>query len=189
LFDNENHVKKPDFLLKGSCLLDLIISHLSNESKDNLMSQCIHFSTNSYKKPLFNYINFCKHLNLNVIKELVGMKIRINYYFKKLDTDIKIRIIHDEIIRLFINENIEFTHLYIPQNFDYPIHLIPEAKHCFSSIEFISLYTNVNDNGLAGLIEMCKSIKELELIINKNDNNYEISSFINNQESLFNVRF
>src|SRR4051794_27828994 len=90
-------------------LLNVIISHLPDETINDLISQGIYFSTNSYKKPLFNYINFCKHLNLNAIQELV------------MDTGMKI--IYNEIIHLFISENTKFTHLYIPQKFDYLIHL------------------------------------------------------------------
>ncbi|GBC11261.1 uncharacterized protein OCT59_025599 [Rhizophagus irregularis] len=160
---------------KGKFLLDVIISHLSDESMKNIKSQGIDFTINSYKKPSFNYINFFKHLNLNAIKELVKRS--------------EMLIIYNEIIRLFINVNTKFTHLYIPQKFDYQLHLIPEAKHCFSNIEFIRCYTNINDSGLAGLIEICKSVKELELIINKNDNNYGVTRLIETQKSLFNVHY
>src|SRR6266536_1420091 len=37
-------------------LLKVIISHLSDESKNKLKNQGIDFSKNSYQKPLFNYI-------------------------------------------------------------------------------------------------------------------------------------
>ncbi|CAB4439448.1 unnamed protein product [Rhizophagus irregularis] len=50
-------------------------------------------------------------------------------------------------------------------------------------------YTNINDSGLAGLIEICKSVKELELIINKNDNNYGVTRLIETQKSLFSVHY
>jgi hypothetical protein len=133
-------------------LLDKIISHLSDESRNNLKNQGIDLSTKFYKKPLFNYISLCRHLNLNAIKRIIinsGKKIILN-----------------EIIRLFINENTKFTHLHIPQQFNYQIHLIPGAERCFSEIEFLSCNTSIKDNVLDGLIEMCKSIKELELYIN-----------------------
>ena len=46
-------------------LLNVIISYLSDESKSKLRE---YFSlTNSYPKPLFDYISFCKHLNLEII--------------------------------------------------------------------------------------------------------------------------
>ncbi|GBC00716.1 hypothetical protein RclHR1_03950012 [Rhizophagus clarus] len=172
-----NYAKGLDFILKESLLLDLIISHLSDEKINNIMSQGIFFTSyNLYKKPLlFNYINFCKHLNLKAIDELVS--------------DSGMRIIYDDLIHLFINENATFTHLYIHENFDYQIQLIPGAEHCITKVDFLSCHTNITDNVLYGLIKICKSIKKLELIINEKDNNYRIAELIENQKSLFNVRY
>ncbi|GBB85831.1 hypothetical protein RclHR1_12280003 [Rhizophagus clarus] len=155
-------------------LLDKIISYLSEESRNNLKNKGIKLSTNLYKRPLFDYISFCRHLNLNAIKRIIinsGKKIILN-----------------EIIHLFINENTKFTHLHIPQQFNYQIHLIPGAERCFSEIEFLSCNTSINDNVLDGLIEMCKSIRELELYINIVNNNYKISKLIENPKKLLNVR-
>ncbi|RIA86744.1 hypothetical protein C1645_828810 [Glomus cerebriforme] len=162
-------------------LLNVIISHLSDESKNNLKSQCTaNILKNPYqKRPLFNYISFCRHLNLNGIQRIT------NFLHEKSD----ISIIQNEIFNLFINSKNKFTHLYIPRQFNYQIHLIPEAKHCFSEIEFLSFYTNINDNILDGLIEICKSIKELVLLIGYYYNNYRIVNLIEIQEKLLNVRF
>ncbi|CAG8604029.1 14629_t:CDS:2 [Rhizophagus irregularis] len=118
-------------------LLDKIISHLSDESRNNIKKLGIDLPTNLYKKPLFNYISFCRHLNLNAIKRII-----INSRKK---------IILKEIIHLFINENTKFTHLYIPQQFNHQIHLIPGAEICFSEIEFLSCNTSINDNVLIEL--------------------------------------
>uniref|UniRef100_U9UX84 F-box domain-containing protein n=1 Tax=Rhizophagus irregularis (strain DAOM 181602 / DAOM 197198 / MUCL 43194) TaxID=747089 RepID=U9UX84_RHIID len=90
---------------------------------------------------------------------------------------------------LFADENIIFTHLYIPQNFDYQIYLIPGAKRCFSEIVFLSCNTNrVNGNVLIGLAEICQSIKELELTIEPSNNSYEIIKLIDASKKLINVR-
>jgi len=98
-------------------------------------------------------------------------------------------IIEKEIFNLFINGNTKFTHLYIPYQFDYQIHLIPGAKHCFSELKFLSCNASINDDVLAGLIEICQSIKELDLFINEDNNNYEIVKLIEATKKLFNVRF
>jgi hypothetical protein len=113
-----------------SLLFNVIISHLSDESKSNLkFNQSIDFL---YQKPLFNYISFCKHLNLRAITKI------INSNCSKYE--INISIVKNEIFKLFINENTRFTHLYLPQHFDYQIHLIPGAKQCFSEIVFLSCF-------------------------------------------------
>jgi len=135
------------------------------------------FLTNSYQKPLlFDYIRFCKHLNLNEIQKIINTSID------------EIKRIRNEVINLFISKNTKFTHLYIPYQFDFQIHLIPEAKTCFSEIKFLSCNTSINDNIVAKLTDICKSIKELELIVKVRNNNYGIIKLIETQKQLFNLR-
>ncbi|RIA92238.1 hypothetical protein C1645_820923 [Glomus cerebriforme] len=163
-------------------LLNIIISHLSDKSKNGLKDQGIDFLTNSYQKPLFNYIRFCRRLNLIAIDRIIDT---IIYIYSKS----KILIIKNEIYNLFINENTKFTHLYMPNKFDHQIHLISGAKHCFADIEFFSCNTSINDNVLTGLLEICNSIKELELFIEVTDNNYEIVKLIKAQKKLSKIHF
>ena len=55
--------------------------------------------------------------------------------------------IEKEIFNIFfINGNTKFTHLYIPYQFDYQIHLMPGVKHCFSELKFLSCNTSINDD-------------------------------------------
>src|SRR6266496_4658262 len=75
-----DHWKYLNMKRKAS-LLNVIISHLSDETKNNLIkNQKIFINSfntnniNSYQKPLlFNYINFCKHLNLNIIMNMISI--------------------------------------------------------------------------------------------------------------------
>ncbi|RGB37215.1 hypothetical protein C1646_757171 [Rhizophagus diaphanus] len=151
------------YLKRGNekLLSNVIISHISNKSN---------------KKPLFNYISLCRHLNLNEIERIFNN----HNNFEEIKNDI---------LNLFINENTKYTHLYIPQRFDYQINLIPKSKHCFSEIEFLSCDASINDNILNGLTEMCKSIKELELFIQMDNYNYGITKLIENQNKLFKIHF
>ncbi|RIA95066.1 hypothetical protein C1645_817183 [Glomus cerebriforme] len=162
---------------KEKLLLNVIISHLSDKSRNNL-SQDIDFLTNSYQRPLFNYISFCKHLNFNRIIKIIDTLIS----FEERKISIK-----NEIFNLFINEDRKYSHLYIPEEFDFQIHLIPGFKHCFSEIKFLSCNIKINDNVLIGLTEIIESIKELELFIQENNNNYGFSRIIEIQKGLFNV--
>src|SRR5215208_1504954 len=66
--DPWNYLKKG----KEKLLLNVIISHLSEETKNNLKGQNIRFLNDSYSRPLFNYIAFCKRLNLNEINRIVA---------------------------------------------------------------------------------------------------------------------
>ncbi|GBB83140.1 hypothetical protein RclHR1_00010022 [Rhizophagus clarus] len=170
------------YLKKGNekLLSNVILSHLSEESRNKLiLNDHYNFLKNLNQKPLFDYINYCKHLHLNEIKRIIHVI---------TDKKNEIQIIGNEILKLFINENRVFTHLYIPYRFDYQIHLIPGANRCFSDLQFLRCHTIINDNILTGLTEICESIKELELFIGWSENNYGIIKLIENQKKLFDIR-
>ncbi|EXX52658.1 uncharacterized protein OCT59_016208 [Rhizophagus irregularis] len=158
---------------KEKILLKVIISHFSDELRNNL-SQDNEFLIDSYKRPLFNYISFWRHLNLERIERMFNAHI----HFKEIKNDL---------LNLFINNNTKFTHLYIYQQFNRQIHLIPESKQCFSDIKFLSCNASIDDYVLIGLIEMCESIKELEIFIEKGNKNYGIIKLIKSSKKLFNI--
>ncbi|GBB99242.1 hypothetical protein RclHR1_03460011 [Rhizophagus clarus] len=167
---------------KEKSLFNIITSHISAESKSNLNSKGIHFMMTQYRRPYFDYINLCKHLNLGEISRIIE-----NIY--SLQEEFKISNIKIVIFNLLINENARFTHLYIPREFDYQIHLIPGAKYCFSQLEFLQCNTSVNTNVLIGLTEMCSTMRRLELCVEKFDNNREIVKLIETPKKLYNVCF
>ncbi|RGB25752.1 hypothetical protein C1646_771307 [Rhizophagus diaphanus] len=173
--------KKLTYFRSAMLLLNVIISHIQDEAKikeiyDYLENSGIYMS--SHQRPSLNYISFCKHLNLGSITN-------ITENIKDLSERL---IVEDEIFKLFINKNVKITHLYIPRKFNYQIHLIPEAKICFSKIKFLRCYTNIDNNILTGLSE-CKSIEYLVLFIESSNNNYEIIKLIKAQKKLVNVYF
>ncbi|RIA84519.1 hypothetical protein C1645_879876 [Glomus cerebriforme] len=161
---------------KEKLLLDVIISHLSDKSKNYLRSLEIQILET---KPLFDYISYCKHLNLNEIIRIIDTVYPIIGKY----------IIKNEVFILFIDGNTKFTHLYIPLQFNYPIHLIPGAKFCFSEVKFLSCNSNINNDILIILIEICKSIKEMNLFIELSNNNYGIVKLIEVQKKIQNIRF
>ncbi|PKK74797.1 hypothetical protein RhiirC2_846555 [Rhizophagus irregularis] len=158
---------------KKKSLLNVIISYLSDETKNNL----INYFTNPYKKPSFNYFSFCKHLNLEVIKKII----------KKLTPHSNFKEIKNDILNLFINENMDYTHLYIPKKFDY--HFNPGAESCISEIKFLKCNDRINDNILSILTKTCKSIKELELTLYEYNYNCGIAKLIENQNRLSSISF
>ncbi|GBC05626.1 hypothetical protein RclHR1_06320004 [Rhizophagus clarus] len=159
-------------LKKKTILLKVIISHLSEESKNNLKSQNVLVSTTSYQKPLFDYISFCKHLNFEAIFDIANSHDKII----------------NEIIKLFINENRKFTHLYIPNQFNHKIHLIPGFEYCFSRLELLQCdIDNNNQNILEELAKICKSIRNLEFISTTNTEISGIIKLITVQKELSNV--
>ncbi|GBB83126.1 hypothetical protein RclHR1_00010008 [Rhizophagus clarus] len=149
-------------------LLTVIIPNLSDNLRNNL-SQKFDFFKDSYQKPLFDYISFCRHLNLNEIKRGIVL------IFEGYETST----IENEILSIFINENRKFTHLYVPILFDFQLHTFSGAEQCFSELQYLNCRAFINDNALAGLIEICGSIKELTLLTEAcKFNNYEIVKLI-----------
>jgi hypothetical protein len=157
---------------KSKLFLTVIISLLPDKSRNNLI-QHVDFLLNTFQRPFIDYISFCKHLNFNELERI----------FEEFEISIDIK---NEIFELFINGNSKFTHLYIPYQFD---SLIPGVKRCFSEIEFLSCNACINNEVLSGLVEICKSIKELELFFEEYNNNHGIIRLIQTPRKLYKVRF
>ncbi|GBC04759.1 hypothetical protein RclHR1_05850008 [Rhizophagus clarus] len=164
---------------RETLLFNVIISYLSDETKNNLKNQGMDYLENSYQTPLFDYFKFCRYLKLDEIVKLITKKTPSEIYIS----------IKNEILNIFINENRKYTHLYIPYEFNDRIHLIPGAEHCLSEIEFLSCNVGIDDEDIIiGLTEICKSIKGLELIIIRNIN-YGVIRLIEAPKKLNEVHF
>ncbi|RGB30082.1 hypothetical protein C1646_818098 [Rhizophagus diaphanus] len=157
-------------------LLNVIFSHLSEVSKNNVGEH--NLLTHSYQRPSFDYMSYCRHLNLDEIQRI------INENIEDKDKSLKIQ---NEILNLFINENMKYTHFYMHQNFDHQINLIHGAECCLSGVEFLSCSTSIDDNILTKLTEACKSIKELKLFIELEKNNHGFVKLIEVQRRLYNI--
>jgi hypothetical protein len=164
---------------KQKLFLNVIISHLSDKTRNNLIQNIdSDFLKKSYKEPYFDYIRYCRNLNLIEIEKL------INITSKKSS---EIPNIRNTILNLFVNERTRFTHLNIPHNFKIELHLISGAERCFSELRSLRCNTGVSDKILTGLTGMCKSINELQLSIGEDKNSYEIIKLIENSEKLSNI--
>jgi hypothetical protein len=160
-------------------LFTVIISHLSDELRIDLSK----ILKNSYKRPLFNYISFCKNLNLSKIEDIID--ISTDYIFQG-----DYLLYKKEIFKLFINNKMKYTSLYISNEISYDMQLIliSEAKECFSEIEFLMFHDDIDEEILIGLSEICKSIKKLEYFVYTNKQN-GIVKLIDAQKNLKEVCF
>jgi hypothetical protein len=145
-------------LFRRNTLFNVIFSHLSEESRDILKNQRMDnlFTEISYQRPLFNYISFCRNLDLYSLERVI--------FSKKIEVSNK-PIIRNEILKLFINKNTKLIHISITHNFDYQLLLIPGAEYCFSELESLNFGDNISQNILEGLAGICKSIKKIKLYI------------------------
>ncbi|RIA83536.1 hypothetical protein C1645_833668 [Glomus cerebriforme] len=147
-------------------LFNVILLHLSEESRKIFKNQGINLFNETYqRKPSFNYINFWKFLNLHLLECMI-------FSIKNIEKS-KLPIIRNEILNLFVNKNTKFIYLDIPQQFNYQLHHISGAEHCFSKLQWLYCGNNTDQNILEGLAKICTSIKKLRFDIiqyNKNDN-------------------
>src|SRR3954464_7057123 len=76
-----------------SILFNVILSHLSEDSRDILKKQGIDdLFTEAYRPPSFNYINFWRHLDLQLLEDMINLKnIKVS----------NMNIIKDELLKLF----------------------------------------------------------------------------------------
>src|SRR5688572_347728 len=54
-----------------SVLLNVILLHLSEESRENLKNQKIDLFTKTHQRPLFNYISFLRYLKLFNLERMI----------------------------------------------------------------------------------------------------------------------
>src|SRR2546423_12882769 len=94
-------------------LFNVILLHLSEESRENLKKQKIDLFAVTHQQPLFNYISFWRYLNLYLLE---GMMVKRLERVTTEEKESKISIIINEIMRLFINRNTKFTHLSLNPN-------------------------------------------------------------------------
>ncbi|GBC03965.1 hypothetical protein RclHR1_05420009 [Rhizophagus clarus] len=170
-------------------LLNVILLHLSEESRNTLKVQGIEFLiTKKYQRPTFNYISYWRYLNLYLLEEMLNVFVSL----KTIERS-QLSIVREEILKLFINKNTKFIDLYIPQRFDYQIYLISGAEHCFSELDSLRCDANIDQDILKGLSKISKSIKRLRFdnIMQYNDHNKNtgIISLIETQENLKDICF
>src|SRR4051812_18517605 len=78
-------------------LLSVLLSFLPDNSRDNL-NQRFNISIN-YRSPLFNYIKYCKHLNLSVLENVINA----SYSLLRVTSSLLFKSIKNEVYKLLIN--------------------------------------------------------------------------------------
>jgi hypothetical protein len=164
-------------------LLNVILSHLSEESRDDLKNQGINLFMETHERPLFNYIRYWRYLDLYFLECLLN----VLENFEKF----KISLIKNEILYLF-NINTKFGSLSVHELSS----LITGSEDCFSELEYFYCNNKTSRKILKGLALTNKQIRKFELIIKCDDcegensnNSIEIVKLIEAQENLKEISF
>ncbi|POG74029.1 hypothetical protein GLOIN_2v1873941 [Rhizophagus irregularis DAOM 181602=DAOM 197198] len=173
-------------------LFKTIILHLSEESRDNLGID-INSITETYQRPLFNYIDYWKFLDISFIEDLI--------FGRRIIKNSSASVTKNEILKLFINKNrnTKFNHLFIQDKYkkyyDYQLHHISGAEHCFSNLESFYCQGDVDQNvmkthrapskSLVNLIESTKGhLTVIDITYNGIDNERLIQAIYQNCPNL-----
>ncbi|GBB88030.1 hypothetical protein RclHR1_14550004 [Rhizophagus clarus] len=157
-------------------LFNVILSHLSEESRDYLKIQGIDLFK-AYRRPLFNYIGFWRHLNLRFLEYIMKYCVTNFELSKKL-------LIGNEIMKLFVTGDSKFVSLTI---LGINLCLISGTERCFSELEHFNCGFDINSNILERLATTSTSIKKLSF--NVHTNNSGIVRLIEAQKNLKKVNF
>jgi hypothetical protein len=157
-------------------LFGIILLHLSEKSREILKDRDIDHFVETSQKPLFNYINFWKHLRLYLLEDMIVMNI----------VHSKISIVRNEIMKLF-NRNTKFTHL-DTSSYD-KLYFPAGAENCFSELKslYYCSFRSDDQKVLERLSRISKSVKKLELKI-YSANNSGIVKLIEAQNNLNDVK-
>ncbi|RIA84512.1 hypothetical protein C1645_413003 [Glomus cerebriforme] len=166
---------------KERSLLEIVVSFLTEESRESMKSQGLNLLIKPDKPPLFKYISFCRYLDLHKLDKVI-------YTIRNIREESKWSLIRNEIFKLFINKNNRFTHLIIPYLYKYNIQLFPEFEQCFSELESLRCDVKTNQDLIKRLTQVSKSIKRLIVNI-RVDNERGIINLIETQTKLEDVRF
>ncbi|RIA89347.1 hypothetical protein C1645_824974 [Glomus cerebriforme] len=160
---------------KLNIIYNIIILHLSEESRNFLKSKNINNIPMEQQKLSFNYVSFCKYIDIIVV-------ITRNFSQRRL--------LREELLKLFISEcsniisletsSIEHSVLF-SQEFFYPIYDYPGANISLSNLcELIC--TSDHYSLFCGLAKICRSIEKISMILTC-DNNY-LAELINVQNKI-----
>jgi len=170
----EDHI---DYQKKCS-LYHIITFSLPDDIKESLTSQGIQLFPISHQSPLFDYLSFCKSINVKVIKNIISIGSSSTY---------DRFLLQQEIYNLFIRKFPEIKYLDI-RSIEHQIFYFPKANTSLESLCELKCDISIDSIYFYGLACICKYIQRF-IIINTIDPNININidsivKFIEAQKNL-----
>ncbi|RIA79555.1 hypothetical protein C1645_63247 [Glomus cerebriforme] len=169
-----------DINYTNKCYLFFIISfYLPVGIKEFLSSQGINFPPISYQTPLFDYLSFCKSINVNVINSIIpiGSSLAYNQF-----------LLQQEFYNLLITTCPEFKYLDM-RPINHQLFYFPEAKTRLETLYELNCNTSVEPTYFYGLARICQNIQKLIIINNTIKVNPGIAKLIEAQKNLKNFEW
>ncbi|CAB4477765.1 unnamed protein product [Rhizophagus irregularis] len=163
-----------DYRNNKGYLFNIIASYLSDDIKEFLTRQGTKLPSFSNKSLLFDYLSFCRSINVSTIRIItsIGSSLAYNQF-----------ILQQEFYRLFMKKFPELK--YLDMKFiRHQIFYFPEARFRFESLCELRCDTSIDSSYFYGLAQICQYIQRL-IIININPNDYHgIAELIGAQKNL-----
>jgi hypothetical protein len=157
----------------NSYLFSIIVSYLSDDIKKFLMRQGIQLLSIPYQLLLFDYLSFCRSININIINIIIsiGSSLAYNQF-----------LLQQEFYNLFMKK---FQLKYLDmRSIKHQIFYFPEAKTRLESLYELKCDTSIDSSYFYGLARLCQYIQRLIIVNAIPKSNYGIAKLIEVQKNL-----
>jgi hypothetical protein len=153
----------------SSNILGILISCLSNESKELLRRNEIIISTSSSKLPTFNYASFCKVLSIRKIDQMIQHALENQQSKKSINSrslNYRKYLVFQELLKMFMKQipslrelRYNSTENIINITFTY----FPGAMDCLENLTVLNCSSNVRSEFFYQLSQICYNIQSLTI--------------------------
>ncbi|PKK75190.1 hypothetical protein RhiirC2_846201 [Rhizophagus irregularis] len=156
-------------------LFKIIASYLSDDIKEFLTGQGIQLPLVSFQSLLFDYLSFCRSININIINMIItsiGSSLTYNQF-----------LLQQEFYGLFMKKFPELKYLNM-KSIRHQIFYFPEARIRLESLCELKCDTSTDSSYFYGLVQLCQYIQRL-IVVNSDPNDYHgIAELIRVQKNL-----
>ncbi|EXX73270.1 hypothetical protein RirG_061740 [Rhizophagus irregularis DAOM 197198w] len=155
-------------------LFMIIASYLSDDIKEFLTRQGIQLPSVSFQSLLFDYLSFCRSINVNTLNTItsIGSSLAYNQF-----------LLQQEFYCLFMKKFPELNCLDM-NLIKHQIFYIPEAKNCLESLCELKCDTSIDPSYFYGLARICQYIQRLIIVNVVTKPNSGIAKLIEVQKNL-----
>jgi hypothetical protein len=159
---------------KKKYLFFIISCYLFDDIKEFITEQEIQLPSSSNQSLLFDYLSFCRSINVNVINNIIsiGSSLAYNQFFMQ-----------HEFYYLFMKKCPEVKYFDM-RSIKHQIFYFPEAKVHLESLSELKCDTSTDSSYFYGLSRYCQNIKSLNIVNMNQKPNYGIARLIEVQKKL-----
>ncbi|CAB4373746.1 uncharacterized protein OCT59_001259 [Rhizophagus irregularis] len=179
---NKSSYQQNPFRIDSS-ILSILYACLPNESKELLQKNGIFISTPTAKKPLFNYVAFCRVLSVRDICRIVDNAFKHKPPHNSLSLEDRNYLVINEIIKMFEKQIYSLKKLFYYNNhyhINYSFPYFPGIRN----LSELHCSSNLPSNFFYQLAQLCHNIQTLSIDFHNYEALNELKEFISLQDNL-----